>query len=293
MPTKLEFGEEEDVDILRKYGDQGDFVIYENVGKKLVGDDSGFRIAFVDQGPNPIKKIRILKTETNRGKTFCMEIDQSRWYNSLEQLVDSCRKDPDTGVQQQFDPAQYPGRSLHRTHSMSTPDIRPSTRNTNSLHPKRSSGPIKFVSDRSKSLNSLIDDTNIDRVIYNVPKVKSLISGKEEGTYVIHAGESNTDEQPYNIYCTEQSTKGPNMKVKKLYVHKDQDDGAYYLSIESDSRFESLKELIKHNNYRFKTPLDLEETNYHQINSLRGKPGLTKGEPIKGEYLDMHKSKRG
>ena len=184
MPTKLEFGEEEDVDILRKYGDQGDFVIYENVGKKLVGDDSGFRIAFVDQGPNPIKKIRILKTETNRGKTFCMEIDQSRWYNSLEQLVDSCRKDPDTGVQQQFDPAQYPRRSLHRTHSMSTPDIRPSTRNTNSLHPKRSSGPIKFVSDRSKSLNSLIDDTNIDRVIYNVPKVKSLISGKEEGTYV-------------------------------------------------------------------------------------------------------------
>ena len=47
------------------------------------------------------------------------------------------------------------------------------------------------------------------------------------------------------------------LKIKKLYVHRDQyDRDQYYLSNDRDIKFDSLKDLIIHNKVRFKMPLD-------------------------------------
>ena len=87
---------EEDQMILKKYGDPGDFIVYEKFGTNLAGADTGFRIAFLDEG---LKKVRILKREVVRGKQgFCLEINPRNWYNSLEQLIDSCINDSDIKI---------------------------------------------------------------------------------------------------------------------------------------------------------------------------------------------------
>ena len=285
-------------------------------GVNPTGDDSGFRVAFIDEG---LKKIRIFQNEMSRGKkVFCLETEPGRWYNSLEQMIDDCKSDSDTKIRQQFDLNDYSSKSIFRNHSMSSPDISASSTH-NSLHPKRYSGPsgprkIEGSRDISKSLNSLVDG-NIDRVISNIPKVHKLLDGKDQGTYLIHEGKNNTYEQPYDVYFSEQSFKEniSKLKIKKLYVHRDKyDRDRYYLSNDREIKFDSLKDLIIYNKVRFKMPLDDEDfppssqldsrrqtrdnesilfKNIVQLPAQRIAQGTST--KFTGEYLDIHKKTRG
>ena len=246
---------------LKKYGDPGDFLVYEKDGASFVNGDTGFRIAFLDQG---LKKIRILKCDVGRGKQgFFLEIDPGNRYNTLEQLIDYCINDPDMAVQEQFNPT-FHRKLMFRSHSNSTPNIS-SSYNSNSLDPKRLSASSNLRGTTGISMS--LPDLNVDRVISNHSKVQDLLSGRDEGSYVIHEGPNNNEEQPYDIYFVEKSKKErlPKMKVKKLMVYRDLKDGTYYLNKESNSRCDSLKELIVHNKHRFKFPV--EESQYVKIRS--------------------------
>ena len=260
-PFKLEMAKEEDTMVLKKYGDAGDFIVYEKFGTNLAGADSGFRIAFLDEG---LKKVRILKRDVVRGKQgFCLEINPGSWYNSLEQLIDFCINDPDLAVQEQFIPTFY-RKSMFRSHSNSSPDIS-STFQSNSLHPKRFSGSSNFRGTQGISIS--LPNLNVDRVYSNHPMVQDLLSGRDEGSYVIHEGPNNNEQQPYDIYFVEKSKKEgpPKIKVKKLLVYRDLKDGTYYLAKDSNSRCDSLKQLIMHNKHRFKFPV--EDSQYLKIRS--------------------------
>ena len=34
---------------------------------------------------------------------FCLETEPGKWYNTVEQMIDSCKNDPDMKIEQQFD----------------------------------------------------------------------------------------------------------------------------------------------------------------------------------------------
>ena len=243
--------------VLKKYGDAGDFIVYEKIGANLAGADTGFRIAFLDEG---LKKVRILK----RGKQgFCLEINPGNWYNSLEQLIDFCINDPDMAVQEQFIPTLY-RKSIFRSHSNSSPDIS-STFQSNSLHPERFSGSSNIR--RTQGISLSLPNLNVDRVFSNHPMVQDLLSGRDEGSYVIHEGPNNNHKQPYDIYFVEKSKKDipPKIKVKKVLVYRDFKDGTYYFAKDLNAKYDSLKELIMHNKHRFKFPV--EESQYVKISS--------------------------
>ena len=287
--------------ILKKYGEPGDFIVYEKIVDSLANGDTGFRIAFLDQG---LKKIRILKRDVGRGKEgFCLEITPGNWYNSLEQLIDFCIKDPDIAVQEQFNPA-FRRKTMSRCHSNSSPDI-PSIFNSNSLHPKRCSAGGNLTGTRG--LSKSLPELNVDRVISNHPKVQDLLSGREEGSYLIHQGPNNNDEQPYDIYLVEKSKNSLKIKVKKIMVYKDLEDGTYCLSKESNAEYNSLKELILHNKHRFKFPV--EESQYFKLRSKidRERPNTSpnldlahqsvsvssqESRSFTGEYVNIHRNNR-
>ena len=248
----VEIANEEDTVMLKKYGNDGDFLVYQKFGANMPGGDSGFRIAFLDQG---LKKIRILKPGMGRGSQgFCLEINPVTCFDSLEKLVDYCIEDPDIAVKKQFDPNCHPRRRLLRKHSMSSPDIH-SNVHQNSLDPKRYSGPSTVGGNIVKSISmpNYLNDEITTRVVSNHPNVQSLLSGKDEGSYVIHEGMKNTYKQPCNIYFVERSFKEgtPMLRIKKLHVYRDQVEGQYYLKPESDARYETLKDLIQQNKFRY------------------------------------------
>ena len=48
---------EEDIMIQKRHGGAGDIIVYEKFGRNLVGADTGFRVAFLDEG---LKKVKYL-----------------------------------------------------------------------------------------------------------------------------------------------------------------------------------------------------------------------------------------
>jgi hypothetical protein len=240
-----------------------------------------------------LKKVRILKTERGNkgGPGFCMEHEPNNWFDNVDKLVIASRNDPESGMKTPFDVSSIQlermvsSKSLNREGSQSSPDIRGQG---NHFQPKpmpnRLSVKLGETRVSSRSL-TVLNVENTHPILHNKPDVRKLLFDKPFGTYVIHQGNENTEFKPYDIYVNEKSTPQKGIiKVKKMYVYKDQRDGSYMLGNDQSLKYESLNDLVSRNKSKFIHPLE--------DNSDGSKPHQQHNRPpvdAKVEYLDFNK----
>ena len=284
-------GSEKDIITLKMQGEVGDFVLYEK-NYLTQGDDSGYRIAFLkaNEGTHTesvVRKIRILKTESkNRGRQgFCMEHEPCKWFDSLDALINTYKDDPASGMLKPFDVSIYSTKTLSpflkKSLSRSSPDILKRVNDHDRItSPNRAINKFHESREMSHSLSD-INNPNIDRVHFNENNVSSLLTGKPEGTYVIHKGKENSEQKPFDVYVNSKySNKTGKLRIDKHPIHKYQNE-LFLIGNDQTLRYDSLKQLIIGNRSKFRTPLE---------SSFAGsKPNLFPSQQEMGDYIDTKK----
>ena len=290
------WGTEKDIVTLKHHGLPGDFIIFE---KKYAshGSDSAIRIAFLkcDEDTNNesvARKIRVIKTETqNRGKMgYCMEQEPNKWFDSIDMLVNSCKNNPSYGFQTPFNVSVYSTRIISEPPLSPPGDQKQMFRSISKSEseyitkpPARKLKPNDKLSQSMKHLD-IGNDHEIDRVIYEEDDPQSLLSGQPEGTFIIHKGRENKELNPFSIYLNGQyMNKEGKLRIKKIIVHKNQEDGTLSLSSDkSNTKYYSLKEVISRNRSMFKHPLKEPSTVPKLSPAIHSRP-------IKEEYMKIPK----
>ena len=119
--------------------------------------------------------------------------------------------------------------------------------------------------------NTETGDDEIE-ILYNEPDIRSLISGKAVGTFLIHKGPANADDRPYTIYAIKASTSSGKPMVISSTVLYDPDCKTFSIGYSRGPSYPSLRALIdgqKENlKYHYIKPVWMNNPNYSVFTTM-------------------------